>query len=196
MWIIWHAYGAQQGWVVWETPMQYCPAVSNVHPLYHFSLRWRNVVSLISCPLSPSIQPISMCIGNKSRNALLLCRIESCCSCLSIHASGGRFVLWEWQLPGLPVSLGLHVQWWPAFVNEVADTLAREIPESGTHSKALWLLSGQCCWCFSVHFSICVLLSTQYHYKWMVREAKASGFIYFLKKPLQMPLQQSFPAVI
>lgn len=66
-------------------------------------------------------------------------------------------------------------------INKVAYTLVREGPESGTDFKALWLLTGQHCWSWGVHFSICVFFSTQDHYKRAVRVAKTSDLIYFFQ---------------
>lgn len=158
MWITWHAHGAQQGCTygcsqegdVGDTNAVLSCSIQCA-PILLFLFKMKKC----TLPDFPTIQLVSMCTRNKSRNTLLLCRFESCCSCLSSHPSGGGFVMWEWQLPGFPVSLDLHVQWWPTFTNKVADTLAREVPETGTDSKALWLLSGQCSWGCSAHQHLC-----------------------------------------
>lgn len=198
MWIMWHAHRAQQscthrcsqaGGVGDTSAVLPCSIQSTPILLFLFKKKKCTLPHFLSF-LSPPIQLTSTCIRNKSRNALLLCRPESCCSCLSSHPSGEGCVVWEWQLPSLPVSLGLRIQLWPTFVNKVADTLVWEVPEPGTDSKALWLPSGQCCWGCGVHFSICVLFSTQDHYKQVVRVVKTLHFasFTFFNKALQVLL--------
>lgn len=77
---------------VWETPMQCCPAASNVHSFYYLSLRWRNIPSLISCPLSPHPFNSSMCA--------LEINPEMPCSCAGLsHAAHAH--------PAIPQEEGL-----------------------------------------------------------------------------------------